>query len=98
MNDEGSDGSGKAVCSVTGCPCKCGPGDQCQAGKPKLDKVSDENIRSLKTARLYLEAVKDRLDEVQEEHIRARRFPGPEVREIRRKVVTAQAMIDEVIA
>lgn len=60
-----------------------------------MDKISKPDIRALKTARLYLEAAKERLDEVQEEHLMVRKYPGPEIREIRRRLVTAQAMIDE---
>ena len=84
------------VCSATSSPCECLAGGGCKALQPKLDEVPRQAVRNLKTARLYLEAAKYRLDDVQEEFLLTRRFPGPECREIRRKIVTAIAMIDEI--
>ena len=85
------------VCSRTGarCECECGLGCSSKADEPKLDKIAVEDVRHLKTARIYIEAAKDHLDEIQEKFLLTRRFPGPEIRDVRRKLETAQALIDE---
>lgn len=93
---EGRSRNPEPWCSATDSPCECVAGGGCQALRGKLDEVPKATVRHLRSARLYLEAAKDHLDEIQDEHLQTRRFPGPEVREVRRKVVTAQALIDEI--
>ena len=74
----------------------CGDDHGWGDGRPRLDEPSKPTVRALKSARILLDASLDHLDSIQDEHLRRRAFPGPEVREIRRKVVTAIAMIDEI--
>lgn len=93
---ERREGDPVAICSASGLPCRCSSRSGCYAGKPKLDPVPREAVRELRTARLYLEAAKHRLDDIQAPYELTRRHPGPEVREVRRKVVTAIALIDEI--
>lgn len=77
----------KAICSVTGRECKCS----------SVDKTTTKDVRWLKAAVIKLEAAKDDLDRVQEDHLRTRAYPGPEVREVRRKIVTSISMLEEII-
>lgn len=91
-------GIAQGMCSISSRPCECESGNGCRPNKPKLDSVPIKDVRALQTARIYLEAAKGRLDDVQDEYMRTRKFPGPEVREVRLKLVTAQSMIDEIIA
>lgn len=91
-----SSGSREAICSRTGRPCECESGGGCQTVGGGLDPVSAETLRLIKTARIYLEAAKNTLDDINPEWERVRRYPAPELREVRRKVVTGIAMIDEI--
>lgn len=86
-----------AICSATGRPCKCETDTGCspRLGKSAVDPLPREMVRWLRTARLHLEATNDALDNVHGDYEIKRAFPGPEVREVRRKVVTAIAMLDE---
>jgi hypothetical protein len=94
---EVKDAARTGVCSVTGRSCKCAVSDGCRVlGKPALDKVPKESVRALRATRILLEAGLDALDECTEDYLRVRAFPGPEVREVRRKVVTAISMIEEI--
>lgn len=62
-----------------------------------MDSNTKKNLRWLRTAAIKLEAAKDDIDQVQEDHLRTRAYPGPEVREVRRKIVTAISMLQEII-
>ena len=92
-------GERRATCSVTGRSCGCGDSGRCESrlGRGNVDPIAGENVRTLKTVRVYLEACKDNLDAIQQDALLHRKYPGPEVREIRRKCETAQAMIDELV-
>jgi len=94
---ERRDGSREAICSATRSPCECLAGGGCKALQPKLDQPSKETVRWLRSARLYLDAAKVACDSaLGGEELLVRKYPCPEVREVRRKVVTAIAMIDEI--
>lgn len=89
----------RALCSVTGRSCRCGDSGRCESrlSEPRLDEPTTEVVRELRTARIYIEAAKYRLDDiVGGEHLLQRRHPMPEVREVRRKLTTAIALIDEI--
>jgi hypothetical protein len=87
----------EAICSATGRPCECLAGGGCRSLTPRLDPPSRETVRWLRSARLYLDAAKVAVDSALggEEQL-VRKYPAPEIREVRRKVVTAIAMIDEI--
>jgi hypothetical protein len=91
------EGSSEARCSVSGRACKCGARGGCSSNSPRLDPPTTETVRWLRSARLYLDAAKVAVDSALggEEQL-VRKYPAPEIREIRRKVVTAIAMIDEI--
>lgn len=85
------------TCSITGARCECGSGGGCDArrDRPTLDPIPKATVRALRSARLLFEGGIEHLDTIHEEYLRVRAYPGPEVREIRRKIVTAIAMVDE---
>jgi len=89
--------SRKPVCSVTRDPCECLDGGGCKNLQPKLDPPAKETVRWLRAARLYLGAAKFSLDSaLGGEELLVRKYPAPEIREVRRKVVTAMSMIEEI--
>lgn len=92
---DAGDGTQTFTCSVTNKPCGCGPRSKC-LGKPIVDPVPKATVRELRSTRLLLEAGIERLDTIQEDYLRVRAFPGPEVRDLRRKLVTCISMIDEI--
>lgn len=95
---ERREGDPVAICSSTGLPCRCSSRNGCYAGKPQLDPPSVEAVRELKTARLYLEAAKLRIDDATGgEQMLQRQYPAPECRQVRRQVVTAISLIDEIV-
>jgi hypothetical protein len=67
-----------------------------ELGHPALDPVPAAVVRALRSAKLLLQGSVDHLDTVAEDYLIRRAFPGPEVREVRRKIVTAMSMIDEI--
>ena len=70
----------------TTCPCES-----------RLDPPTKTAVRWLRSARLYLDAAKVALDSATGgEELLVRKYPAPEIREVRRKVVTAIALIDEI--
>lgn len=88
---------GGAVCSATGRPCKCDGGRCRTLSEPRLDEVPKQTVRHLRSATIMLSAALEHLDAaIGQDFLLVRKFPGPEVREVRRKVVTAIAMIDEI--
>ena len=89
--------SRKPVCSVTRDPCECLAGGGCKALQPILDPPAKEAVRWLRSALLYLDAAKFALDSaLGGEELLVRKYPAPEIREVRRKVVTAMSMIEEI--
>ena len=85
------------VCSATSSPCECLAGGGCKALHPVLDAPTKKDVRWLRSARLYLDAAKVALDSaLGGEELLVRKHPAPEIREVRRKVVTAIALIDEI--
>lgn len=86
------------TCSVTGKCCRCGDSGRCESrlDRKDLDESTAQTLRLIKTSRIYLTATKDTLDDIQPEWEQKRRWPSPELREVRRKVVTAIAMLDEI--
>ena len=85
------------VCSATSSPCECLAGGGCKALQPILDAPTKEAVRWLRSARLYLDAAKVALDSaLGGEELLVRKYPAPEIREVRRKVVTAMSIIDEI--
>jgi len=90
-----SSGAREALCSSTGRACKCGAGAGCTRVRSAVDPIPKDMVRWLRTARIRLVEANDNLDQVTEDYLIRRAYPGPEVREIRRKVQTAIAMIDE---
>jgi hypothetical protein len=60
-----------------------------------VDKIAAKDVRALKTAWLYIEEACGVLDANLHIDDFQRAYPGPEVREIRRKLNTAKAMIEE---
>lgn len=88
-----------AICSATGKRCRCGSPSGCDTRRwsSPVDKIPAEIVRALKTARLYLDSAEYHLDHALDIDLYQRAYPGPECREIRRKVTTAKAMIDELL-
>ena len=89
-----------ATCSVTGKRCTCGSSSGCDARRwgEAVDPLPKKMLRALRTVRLYIQASKEHLDEIiGDEYLMVREYPAPEMRHIRRKLTTAQAMIDEVV-
>jgi len=85
------------VCSATSSPCECLAGGGCKALQPILDPPAVEAVRWLRSALIYLDAAKFALDSaLGGEELLVRKYPAPEIREVRRKVVTAIALIDEI--
>jgi hypothetical protein len=62
-----------------------------------LDPVSDKDLQALKWAQVYVSEACDILDRNLHIDNYRRSFPGPEIREIRRKLSTAKAMIEELL-
>ena len=92
-------GEKPALCSVTGNCCRCGDSGRCESrlGESRLDPPAVEAVRWLRAARLYLGAAKHSLDSaLGGEELLVRKYPAPEIREVRRKVVTAMSMIEEI--
>jgi hypothetical protein len=100
MNEqEVKSGKKSPTCSVTQRSCRCGDSGRCESrlGEPVLDAPAKEAVRWLRSARLYLDAAKVALDSAAGgEELLVRKYPAPEIREVRRKVVTAIALIDEI--
>ena len=90
-------GNSEAVCSASGRTRECLAGGGCTSLEPRLDEPTKETVRWLRSARLYLDASKVALDSaLGGEELLVRKYPAPEIREVRRKVVTAIALIDEI--
>jgi len=86
-----------AVCSATGRACKCNGGRCRFGGESRLDKVSVPVVRHLRSAKIMLEAALEHIDlALGADHLLIRKYPAPEVRETRRKIVAAIAMIEEI--
>jgi hypothetical protein len=64
---------------------------------PPVDPVTNEVIRSLKTALIYCDCIKDILDIALDVDQFQRPYPKPEVRDVRRKIETCEAMLREII-
>ena len=99
MNEKEVKDGKRLTCSVTGKCCRCGTSGRCESrlSEPRLDPPAKEVVRWLRSARLYLDAAKVALDSATGgEELLVRKYPAPELREVRRKVVTAIAMIDEI--
>lgn len=62
-----------------------------------MDKISKQTLRKLKHAGLLLGETDKVLEEAFANHLRVRAYPGPEAREIRRKVESAIALLEELI-
>jgi hypothetical protein len=62
-----------------------------------VDPLTDEDVRSLRWCRLYIDQAADVLDRNLHFDNYRRAYPGPELREIRRKLSTARAMIEELL-
>ena len=85
------------LCSATSLPCECVAGGGCKAHESLLDKIPAETVRELATLRLHLGICKDDCDRLAGFADYYRKYPQPEIRDIRLKLVTIQSMIDELI-
>lgn len=86
------------VCSVLDLACECEPGRGC-AGTirgPRLDEVSEETLRLIKSARVLVVSAQDIIKESMSAIQFNRMFPNPELRQVLAKLKTALALIDEV--
>lgn len=87
----------RRICSVTGDDCECGSNRGCAARRYRspVDPLPTSMVQELATACIYLDAAVDRLDSCIEVDDYQRAYPGSEVRDIRRKITAAKAMIEE---
>lgn len=87
------------TCSVTGKRCRCGSDAGCVPSpyKSAVDPIAAKDIRALKWAVIHVDKACEVLDDNLHIDEYRRAYPGPELREIRRKLSTAKAMIEELL-
>lgn len=90
-------GGSEARCSVTGRACKCDARGGCQAQRTSVDRLPNPLVHRLKTLALHLEVAKDDCDWCTEFDEMQRIWPQPEIRDIRRKLETAQSLLREIL-
>jgi len=78
--------SGAPVCSISGRPCECLAGGGCKNRESVLDGLPDETVRALKTLWLHLDIARQDTLIINDDASFERRFPQPEVRDMRRKL------------
>ena len=88
-----------ALCSVTQRDCGCDEGNGCaeRMARAGVDPTAVQTLRWLRTANVYIGEACHTLDNIQDPYELQRQYPAPEVREIRRKLETAMAMIQEIL-
>jgi len=85
----------RAVCSVTGRPCKC-EGSRC---RNLLDLAPEEALLGVRTSHLMLEAARDWLIEAEDSAGGfSRRYPVPEIRQWRRDIDSIMRHMEEVLS
>ena len=92
-------GKRPTTCSVTGKRCRCGSTTGCFALRTsgQLDTLADKDVQALKWAAIHVASAIIVLDDNLHIDDYRRSFPGPELREIRRKLTTAKAMIQDLL-
>lgn len=88
---------GKALCSVTGKPCRCGDSGRCRSYRASVDNLPTALVHRLRTLGVHLQVCKDDCDWSLEYDEVYRIWPKPEVREIRRKLETCEAILKEIL-
>lgn len=90
-------GLAQGVCSVSGKPCRCGDGGGCSSYRTSVDNLPTALVHRLRTLQLHLQVCQQDCDWVADYDARRRIWPQPEVRDIRRKLETAEAILKEIL-
>ena len=85
------------VCRVTGRACKCVGGGGCRGYRTSVDSLPTALVHRLKTLALHLNVAKDDCDWCVDFDELHRIWPQPEIREIRRKLETAESLLKEIL-
>ena len=87
----------EARCSVTGRACKCESRGGCQAHRTAVDNLPTSLVHRLRTLGVHLQVCKDDCDWAVDFDELHRIWPQPEIREIRRKLETAESLLKEIL-
>jgi hypothetical protein len=91
-----------SVCSVSGKRCVCESGAGCarvsgaKGGGEEMVEITGEVLRWIRTASLHVDISIADVNEAIGKPIMGRAYPGPELREVKRKLEAAKKILDEI--
>ena len=88
---------GGTVCSITGRPCKCDGGGSCRGWRSSVDNLPNELVRRVKTALLRVDIAQQAVAHCVTYDEYERQYPGPELRDINRRLDAIVSTLEEIL-